>query len=146
MCITAMINHVFISFTAVHIHLQKTNCQSRRPFQTFFHWRLPQFVSFLKLRPSLKRRSEQKFALLSVLMKGLPLSIGISWLYSDLYYTIMLLDCFRFSENSVISGSLIAEFCFIHVTLTLAGMKNLDRCLEGFGFLYIGSFIRVSTV
>ena len=30
--------------------------------------------------------------------------------------------------------------------LTLAGMKNLDRYLEGFIFLYIGSFIRGSAV
>ena len=47
--------------------------------------------------------------------------------YIEADFTFGLLDCVCYNEDFVIS-----RFCFIHFTVTLAGLKNIVRYTEDF--------------
>ena len=52
--------------------------------------------------------------------------------YIGVDFTFGVLDCVRYMEDFVISRFVIWRFCFIHFTVTLAGLKNIVRYTEDF--------------
>ena len=52
--------------------------------------------------------------------------------YVGVNFTFGLPDCDRYNEVFVIPKFVISRFCFIHFTVTLAGLKNIVRYTEDF--------------
>ena len=47
--------------------------------------------------------------------------------YIGVDFTFGLVYCVRYNEDFVISRFVVSRFCFIHLTVTLAGLKNTVR-------------------
>ena len=52
--------------------------------------------------------------------------------YIGVDFTFGLLDCVRYQEYFVLSRFIVSRLCFIHFTVTLAGLTNIVRYTEDF--------------
>ena len=57
--------------------------------------------------------------------------------YIGVDFTFGLLDCVRYNEDCVISRFVISRFCYVHFTVTLAGLENIVRYYRGLRYIEV---------